>query len=314
MARKPRLYVPGALYHVMLRGNDGQRIFVDDEDRGKFLALVGEGVGRFDHRVHAYCLMGNHVHLLIQMGQIPLSKGMQNLSFRYTRWVNRRHHRIGHLFQGRFRAILCDGDAYLLELVRYIHLNPIRAGLADAPEDYPWSSHRAYLGIGAVPWLTCEWGLSLFSSNMEVARRRYAAFVLDGMGQGKRADLYKARASGRILGQDGFIERVLSQAEGKPGRRISLDDIVAAACRVFGIREDELHAPGRKLMPSRIRGVVGLLVQEMGDASLTDVARRFGRDLSSISRNVAVVRRLIEEDRAFKQRYMKVKRYATSQA
>jgi len=143
MARKHRLYLPGALYHVMLRGNNGQRIFNDNEDRSCFMGFIAEGIGRYGHRIHAFCLMVNHVHLLIQMGETALSKVMQNISFRYTRWMNRRHHRIGHLFQGRFRVILCDADAYLLELVRYIHLNPVRAGLVEAPDGYSWSGHRA---------------------------------------------------------------------------------------------------------------------------------------------------------------------------
>jgi len=186
MARKPRLYIPGALYHVMLRGNDGQHIFDNNEERSHFLSLVAEGVGRYGHRIHAYCLMDNHVHLLIQMGQTPLSKVMQNISFRYTRWMNRRHHRTGHLFQGRFRAILCDEDAYLLELVRYIHLNPVRAGIIATPEEHPWSGHRAYLGIESVPWLTSDWCLSRFAANLKVARRSY----------GLCAGRYRARPTG----------------------------------------------------------------------------------------------------------------------
>ncbi len=272
MARKPRLYIPGALYHVMLRGNDGQRIFHDDEERKHFLGLIAEGVGRYGHRIHAYCLMDNHVHLLIQIGQTPLSKVMQNLSFRYTRRINWRHHRVGHLFQGRFRAILCDADAYLLELVRYIHLNPVRAGLTDTPEGYPWSGHRTYLGLESVPWLTSDWCLIRFSANVGVARHRYAAFVLEGIEQGRQDDLYKARASGRILGEDHFIERVLNEAEERPGKSMILDDIVVAVCRGFDMHEDELVAPGRKQMPSRMQGVIGLLVQEIGDATLTAVA------------------------------------------
>jgi len=166
----------------------------------------------------------------------------------------------------------------------------------------------------SVPWLTSDGCLSRFSAHLRVARCSYAAFVLEGVGQGRRDDLYKARASGRILGEDHFIERALSQAEERSGKGIILDDIVAAVCSVFDMHEDELLAPGRKRMPSRIRGVIGLLVQEMGDAPLTAVAERFGRDLSSISRNVAAMRRLIKEDRVFRPRYMEAKNYAISQA
>ncbi len=170
------------------------------------------------------------------------------------------------------------------------------------------------LGMKSVPWLTSDGCLSRFSAHLRVARRSYAAFVLEGIGQGRRDDLYKARASGRILGEDHFIERVLTQAEGRVRKGVILDDIVATVCSVFDMHGDELAAPGRKRMPSRLRGVIGLLVQEMGDATLTAVAERFGRDLSSISRNVAAVQRLIKEDQVFRQRYMEAKNYAISQA
>ena len=163
MARKPRLLYPGALYHAILRGNNGQTIFFDHKDRTRFCLLLQEGIERFGHRIHAFCLMTNHVHLAIQMGGIPLSRIMQNLSFRYTRWANWRQKRSGHLFQGRYKAVLVDADSYLEELTRYIHLNPVRAGIVKEPEDYPWSGHRAYLGLEMIPWLTTDWVLSQFS-------------------------------------------------------------------------------------------------------------------------------------------------------
>jgi putative transposase len=146
MARKPRIHLSGGFYHIILRGNGGQDIFLSDADRYRFLLLLQEGTCRFGYRVHAFCLMTNHLHLVLQAGNIPLSRGLQNLSFRYTRWVNGREKRTGHLFQGRYKAVLIDGDSYLLELVRYIHLNPLRAGMVQNPEEYPWTSHPAYLG------------------------------------------------------------------------------------------------------------------------------------------------------------------------
>ena len=146
MARKPRLYYPGALYHVMLRGNGGQPIFFSSPDYRQFYHLLQEAYQRFDHRIHAFCLMSNHVHLAIEVGAIPLAPIMQNISFRYTRWINQRQKRMGHLFQGRYKALLVDQENYLLALIRYIHLNPIRAGVAKELVDFPWCSHLAYLG------------------------------------------------------------------------------------------------------------------------------------------------------------------------
>ncbi|MDT8445224.1 MAG: transposase, partial [Desulfuromonadales bacterium] len=131
MARKPRIHFPGAVYHVILRGNARQDIIFDDKDRCRFYLLMQEGLQRYNHRVLAFCLLNNHAHLAIQVGNVSLSRIIQNLSFRYTRWVNWRQKRIGHLFQGRHKAILVDADSYLLELVAYIHLNPVRAGMTE---------------------------------------------------------------------------------------------------------------------------------------------------------------------------------------
>ena len=138
MARKPRIHYPGACYHVMLRGNGGQDIFKDDTGHTRFLLLLQENVERFSCRIHAFCLRSNHIHLAIQVSDISLSRIMQNICSRYTRNFNRKHGVTGHLFQGRFKALLLDADNYLLELVRYIHLNPVRAAMVELPENHPW--------------------------------------------------------------------------------------------------------------------------------------------------------------------------------
>ncbi len=163
MARKPRIHLPGGFYHVVLRGNGGQDIFFSAEDRNHFFLLMQRGISRYGHRVHGFCCMTNHVHLLIQVADEPLSKIMQNLSFRYTRWINKHQKRMCHLFQGRFKAILIDADEHLLELIRYIHLNPVRAGLVKQVDDYVWSSHHAYMGKETLPWLTTDWVYGYFS-------------------------------------------------------------------------------------------------------------------------------------------------------
>ena len=133
MGRPPRIHVPGGVYHVMLRGNNGDAIFADDRDLLGFEALVADAEDRFDHRVHAYCWMPNHVHMVLQLGRGPLSRIIQNLAGRYTRRFNKCHGRVGHLFQGRFRANLVDADSYLLDLVRYVHLNPVRGAWRAGP-------------------------------------------------------------------------------------------------------------------------------------------------------------------------------------
>ncbi len=164
MPRKLLIHFPGAVYHVILRGNAGQEVFFDDADRSLFSLLLQEVTARFGYRIHGFCLMTNHIHLTIQVDEVPLSRIMQNLGFRYTQFINRRHNRKGHLFQGRYKALLIDVDSYLIELVRYLHLNPVRAGMVEYPETYPWSSHQAYPGRQSIFWLTTRWVLSQISN------------------------------------------------------------------------------------------------------------------------------------------------------
>jgi REP element-mobilizing transposase RayT len=161
----------------MLRGNNGQTIFFSDSDRCRLCLLIQQGIERFDHSVHAFCFMKNHVHLVIQTGTVPLSRIIQHLAFRYARYINRKQNRIGHLFQGRFKAILVDDNDYLLKLVRYVHVNPVRAGITADPKEYLWSSHRTYLGIDQLLWLCQNCVLLKFHSNHEIARERFETYT-----------------------------------------------------------------------------------------------------------------------------------------
>ena len=294
MARKSRIHIPGGLYHVMLRGNGGQDIFLLPDDGRHFLDLLAEGVARYGFRVHGYCLMPNHVHLVLQAGALPLSRAMQMLSFRYARRINTREARAGHLFQGRYKAILVDARSYLLELVRYVHLNPVRAGLAAAPEAWRWSGHRGYLGRADTPWLTTDWLLEQLAPGLDAARAAYRDFVADGMGGPRRAEFHAGSgAGGRVLGGDDFIERALAEAGERPERPPGIDAILDAVARDCGVSVAELADPSRKRRICEARGMVGLLARQTGAASLTALAARFARDQSNLSR---VVRKA--EDRA----------------
>ena len=286
MARKPRLHESGGIYHVMLRGNGGQDIFFDDDDRGHFYLLLQQGVARYGHRVHGFCLMSNHVHLAIQVGEEPLAKIMQNLSFRYTRWVNQKQKRIGHLFQGRYKAIMVDRDAYLLELVRYIHLNPVRAKLVRQPQNYAWSGHRAYLDQESLPWLTTDWVLGQFSTRLATSRKRYEAFLHEGRNEGRRDEFHCGGDSDqRILGDDRFVERAL-KISCPPARHITLDKLIKIVCHEYQLTELELASAGRAHQASEARCVVGWLAQKSGQITLTEVGKRFGRDVATLSRGV----------------------------
>jgi putative transposase len=181
MARPLRLEFPGALYHITSRGNAQQSIFFDDEDYHSFLQVLSIVVERFDWLSHAYCLMGNHYHLLIETPKGNLSRGMRQLNGHYTQIFNRRHQRVGHIFQGRYKAILVEKDRHLLSLCRYLVLNPVRAGLVKKPQRWRWSSYRATAGEEKRPsFLTVEWILSQFDRRKGKAVRKYRAFVIEG--------------------------------------------------------------------------------------------------------------------------------------
>ncbi len=182
MARPLRIEFSGALYHVTARGDRRERIYADDYDRTLWIDILGAVCARFDFAVHAYCLMGNHYHLLIETPLAQLSKGMRQLNGVYSQAFNRRHNLVGHVFQGRYAAILCEKESYLRELARYIVLNPLRANLVSSIEDWPWSSHGIVMGRTPSPtWFDCQYLLSHFGESVQQARMSYLSWVLDGV-------------------------------------------------------------------------------------------------------------------------------------
>jgi putative transposase len=209
MARPLRIEFPGALYHITSRGDRREHIFEDDADRLRFLDTLAEVVARFHWLCHAYCLMGNHYHLLVETPEANLSKGMRHLNGVYTQASNRRHGRTGHVFQGRFKAILVAKDSYLLELARYVVLNPVRAGMVEQPGDWAWSSFNATIGRAPKPaWLTTDILLAQFGRQRAAARRHYQEFVAEGVGvtpwSGLQRQIY--------LGDEDFVASMQERA------------------------------------------------------------------------------------------------------
>jgi putative transposase len=267
---------------VILRGNGRQDIFLANDDRYRFYFFLQEGIERYRHVVHAFCLMTNHVHLLVQVDDVPLSRIMQNISFRYTRWFNWKHGKSGHLFQGRFKAVVVDSDEYLIELVRYLHLNPVKAGLAKDPQDYPWSSHRCYVGKEDISWVTTDLTLSSFGMRKNVSRKKFHLFVMEGVDEGYRPEFHGlASKDSRMLGDESFMESALAHNEETPVRAVDLDELVAAICRYYQISTEELK--GRMHHYSHARAMAAWIALETTGCTMTELAKAVDRDVSTLS-------------------------------
>jgi putative transposase len=205
MTRPLRIEFEGAVYHVTARGNARQDIFVDDEDRETFLGVLSDVVARFGWICHAYCLMDNHYHFLIETPDANLSEGMRRLNGVYTQALNRRHDRVGHVLQGRYASIVVEKERHLLELARYVVLNPVRTETVGYARLWRWSSYRATAGQTAAPeFLTTRWILSQFYKNVSRARRAYRQFVKEGRG----VSVWDGLRGGILLGSDGFVEQM----------------------------------------------------------------------------------------------------------
>ncbi|MBI2961828.1 MAG: transposase [Betaproteobacteria bacterium] len=211
MSRPLRIEYSGALYHLTLRGNARGEIFLDDTDREIFLDVLRSVVERFGWRVYAYCLMGNHYHLLAETPQPNLSDGMRWLNGVYTQRFNRRHGRVGHVFQGRFKAILVESESYLLELARYIVLNPVRAGLTSTPGRWRWSSYGATAGERAAPrWLSVNWILGQFGNSDASAENQYREFVAAGLNRDSPWSNLRGQV---LLGTEPFVQALTSRLD-----------------------------------------------------------------------------------------------------
>jgi REP element-mobilizing transposase RayT len=248
MSRKPRLEVEGGLYHIITRGNNRRKIFGDADDYQKILRGLAEQKTKLPFYLYAYCLMPNHVHLLMERRQDAIWRIMHRLLTGYSRYYNRKNGRVGHLFQKRYKAILCQTDQYLAELVRYIHLNPVRAKMVSDPTAYRYSSHRAYLGMDG-PWLVdIEPVLRHFGATKKLARERFEMFVKAGIKLGRREEFYRAE-EGRILGAEEFVETTKKRAgevgkgerpERKNPSTVDLEGLIEAVATAARLTREEI--------------------------------------------------------------------------
>jgi REP element-mobilizing transposase RayT len=277
VGRPLRLEFPGAVYHVTARGNNRQAIFLDTDDRGLFLDVLAEVVDRYSFRCHAYCLMGNHYHLLVETERANLSLGMRQLNGLYCRRFNRARGRSGHLFQARYRAILVEKERHLLALSRYVVRNPVRAGLCASPVDWPWSSCRAMLGLVRRPvFLTADWLLSQFARSRVRARHGYRSFVETASDE----DPWRELVGGLYLGSEEFIATHAPDAE--------LSTEIAFEQRV----------PIRPQLAEILTGgdARGIVTAYMHGYRLSEIAQMLGVHPSTVSRRLrAAELRLVRE-------------------
>ncbi len=315
MPRQPRLDMLGALHHIMVRGINKSDIFRDKQDKVKFLQRLGENIIDAKCSVYAWVLMDNHAHILFKSGQKGISTVMRKLLTWYAIYFNRRHRRTGHLFENRYKSIICQEDRYLLALIRYIHLNPVRAGIIKTIKEldyYPWSGHSAIIGTCNYKWMDIAHVLSQFTDKKKAAGDVYRRFVEEGMNMAHNSELtggglvrslggwsqvlskrrkgYKEESDERILGSGDFVNAILKEAEEREIRQLKLrrldvtiTKIIEEECEKRQISQKELTSGSRRSKISQARASITYrIVEELG-ASAAEIAKHLGVNTSSIT-------------------------------
>ena len=318
MPRRSRIDATGALHHVIARGITRQKIFIDDTDRNRFLDRLGAILLETEARCYAWALIPNHFHLLLRTGSVPLSTVMRRLLTSYAVFFNRRHTRWGHLFQNRYRSILCQKENYLLELVRYIHLNPLRAGLVsglEALDHYQFAGHSVLLGLHGNDWQDTGAVLQRFGRRLFDARRRYHRFIEQGVALGKRPELTggglvrssggwtalkKMRETGvavkgdeRILGDSDFVRQTLKHANEQLERRykvrsqgFDIDRLAERVADLMGIPAQQVLAVGKKRQTVRARSLLCYWAVHECGITMTSLAKRLEISVTTVSKSV----------------------------
>lgn len=310
MPRGPRLDAPGTLHHVMVRGIERRPIFRDDRDRADFVQRLATLAASGAIQIYSWALLPNHAHLLVRTGNRSLARSMRSLLTGYAGAFNRRHRRAGHLFQNRYKSTVVEEEPYLLELVRYLHLNPLRAGVVpdlQALDRYPWSGHAALLGRRFQPWQATGAVLGHFARDARRARTQYRAFVAAGLAQGHRPDLQGGglvrslggwaavqalrrgregyAADERVLGSSSFVEDLRRELEAPTGRapaRLSQAALVRKVCRTLGVRPESLPSGTRRSAVCRAREGIAYIWVELWGRSGRQLAPALGISPQSV--------------------------------
>ena len=302
MARPLRIEYEGAFYHVTARGNERRKIFLSASDCLRFLAKLSEAIQKYHASLHAYVLMGNHYHLILETPQANLSAIMQMVNSSYTTYFNVKRKRFGHLFQGRYKAILIDADSYLLELSRYIHLNPVRAGVVEDPADYVYSSYRAYASNKKDPLVTKDKILSMISQNPRLAPQRYTQFVRSAIGA-ESPDALKQTYGGMILGSKTFIkntlERIKSEAleSHEVSNRKALQSLTSVEEIVKALSE-YFEVPEAKVISSApYKAYAVYLSRKHTTGTNAEIGRYFGISYSAVTKVGTRLKKRAENNR-----------------
>lgn len=280
MARRPRVFAPGILYHVIVRGGRRRKTFTSAADYQAYLERLAKYRGQYGYTVYAFCLMPNHAHLLMESSGHPLAKFMQGLQQSYTQYFNRQHRKRGHLFQGRYKAIVCQKDAYLLELIRYVHLNPVRAGLVKAPERYRYSGHHAYLERKASEIIEPAQVLGMVGGS-----RGYRRFVQSGIKDGHKEEYYAVEDQ-RFLGEEGFAKSMRPDEEKalpRPRRKSGIDAEVKKLSNYLKVEARQLRGSNRSWAVSEARTTIAYVIARRLGYRLKDVAAYFGRSAATMA-------------------------------
>jgi putative transposase len=297
MGRPLRIEYPGAFYHVTSRGNEQRDIFKSKTDREKFLSYLGTATERYGAAIHAYCLMDNHYHLLLATPEGNLSQIMRHINGAYTNYFNAKQKRAGHLLQGRYKALLVEQDAYALELSRYIHLNPVRAGKTNMPEEYHWSSYRSFIGTAGAPgWLRMKEYLKYFDGD----GGKYQRFVEDSIGKGSHNPTVAA-VGATILGRPGFVKEIEEKhlVGREPGRDVP--DMRRISCR-WAVETIITEVNKAMAGDEQLKRKMSLyLCHRYSGARLKEIGVRFGIGESAVSQESRRFGMSLEKDTGLKE-------------
>lgn len=286
--RRPKIHTPNSIHHVMVRGNNRHKIFFAHAYYEYFLQIIADATSKYHCQILAYCLMTNHVHLIIHTNEHPLSIIMQNICYRYVRWVNKKLSRIGHLFQGRYRSIPIKDEAYLIYLCRYIHLNPVDANMVSTPHTYPWSSHKYYIFQSAPPWLNIK---KITQIILKKTALPYDQFMKDKLDKTTWEPAFYIDDNGQFIFNDTIIksQQLIGTTIEPIKFNFSIDDIAYVLCDELSIQVDTLRSGNRTHKISYARAIIVYLALRYTDCNRTNLADYFNRSPATITKLSAVV-------------------------